>query len=482
MSSVKAEINLNGIAYNQSNLRIPWKGKTFNQITSKIQMNTSNGYPTTGTQNYMRALPLNIYRREIVTGSNVQCHSRASSSIDIFDMPNGTIVNSKRDNNTNGLVNTIDCVLPNNSCEEPGTCSPFLSPSDNARRRVRSSGMIKKKFNPTRNNDTYYTNSSQYLVSRNRTFQQNQYNFIRDGNATVLPGSSLSNGNVYSANGISHCTKYHIVSDVSFQYQWLDTNFYTVDISSGSYAIDDITSVFNLAMVKKYHYYINNANKTKVFLMNFAYNSAYQKIEMHTLEANNVIFNTSEYSQPLDPSANPLSDRTPMYIKTWQTPSVVNSAIPVIKIHNNLFQTAIGFYAGEYPNSEITGTNMNLQTIAFRDNVFLSAFTPGIQPAFIPVIYKPSNPQFATQGGVSSSDLTSRVRYNTITNNTAMYRNAYGQAVANALAYGVPANGYTIKDKIGYPLRSTPKFSKYSPKVECLTCNTWDTQATTKSS
>ena len=35
-------------------------------------------------------------------------------------------------------------------------------------------------------------------------------------------------------------------------------------------------------------------------------------------------------------------------------------------------------------------------------------------------------------------------------------RTAYGQHTANALAYGVPINGYTIKDKIGYPNTCTP--------------------------
>jgi hypothetical protein len=58
--------------------------------------------------------------------------------------------------------------------------------------------------------------------------------------------------------------------------------------------------------------------------------------------------------------------------------------------------------------------------------------------------------------------------------------NALGVAVGNAMAYGVPENGYTIKDKIGYPLRKTPKFSKFSTNMKCVTCNTWDTQATTQ--
>ena len=81
--------------------------------------------------------------------------------------------------------------------------------------------------------------------------------------------------------------------------------------------------------------------------------------------------------------------------------------------------------------------------------------------------YKPNNYQFAQQGAVSSSDLIARRRYNTITDAAASYRTAYGLHVANALAYGVPANGYTIKDKIGYPNKTTPSVGKDGVYKEC---------------
>ena len=91
---------------------------------------------------------------------------------------------------------------------------------------------------------------------------------------------------------------------------------------------------------------------------------------------------------------------------------------------------------------------------------------PGLLPPYVTIYYKPNNPQFAQQGAVSASSHTARERYNSITNNTAKYRNAYGLSVANALAYGVPENGYTIKDKIGYPNIQTPVISKYSGKLK----------------
>jgi hypothetical protein len=83
-------------------------------------------------------------------------------------------------------------------------------------------------------------------------------------------------------------------------------------------------------------------------------------------------------------------------------------------------------------------------------------------PMYSLVYYKPNNSQYAQQGAVSASSLITRLKYNTITNNSYKYQTAYGMAMANALAYGVPEGGYTIKDKIGYPIKKTPTFSKYS--------------------
>jgi len=487
MAALVAQIDFNAVTYNRSNLNIPWKGKTFNQISSKLQKNgMDQGSRTSSRNDYFHPLPLKIYRREIVTNTDSSynvCNSRSSSSIDIFDMPNGTIVNSSNDANANGLVNTIDMTLPNNTCERPGTCKAFLSPADAAKRRVRSAGMIKRQFDISKNNDTYYTNSNQYLVSRNRTFSQNQYNFIKSGDATVKPGDGLSSQNVYAPNGINHCAKYHIAANTSFQYQWLDKQFYTVDISSGYYAVEDLNNRFNLEMLQNDHYYVNLANGNKVFLMYFAYNSFLKKMEIHTLKVNDSIFNTSTYRRPYAADYDQQTERVPRYITSWTTPSVAQSSIPVIVILNNAFRNAIGFSAGHYPSVNIP-TNFTtgpFQDVSQRANVFLSPLTPGIRPTFVSVVYKPSNPQFASQGGVSASSLIARTRYNEITRNSKVFMNALGVAVGNAMAYGVPENGYTIKDKIGYPLRKTPKFSKFSTTMKCETCNTWDTHATTKS-
>ena len=87
----------------------------------------------------------------------------------------------------------------------------------------------------------------------------------------------------------------------------------------------------------------------------------------------------------------------------------------------------------------------------------------------IDVHYKPSNQRFAIQGAASSSDLIARKKYNTITTVGDSYRTAFGNQTANALAYGVSDYGYTVKDKVGYPMKKTPTFTKYSDTMKICT-------------
>lgn len=203
---------------------ISWKGKTFSQITADIRKNVVN--PRVNNTNLtkhtlMKALPLKIYRKEIASVSLNTCNRRVSSKVFSFETPGATIVNSKvADILGNGLVDNAYFLLPNLKGEYPGsscdanvlpnntqtiTDNRCLSTQNNAKRRVRSSGMIVRKFNVINNNDTYYTNTNQYLDSRNKKFTQNTYHMLRQGNAANLPGTAAALSNVYASNTISHC-------------------------------------------------------------------------------------------------------------------------------------------------------------------------------------------------------------------------------------------------------------------------------------
>jgi hypothetical protein len=282
---------------------ISWKGQTLKQITASIQKNK----PTISKSNIFLPSPLKIYRKEIVTATVTNCNPRISTKIDDINTPGGYLVNlttTRQNANSQGILNTLDINRTANTTERPGTCAGFTSngmcndQSKNALNRVRSAGMIRKKVKYNTNSvvpEPYCTTSQQYLATRGKLFNQNQYNFLRVGSTTAEPGTAGAASNQYAVNvGINYCP----------------------NASSGS---------------------------------------------------------------------------------------------------------------------------------------------------FIPVYYKPNNSQFAQEGGVSSSARLARLKYDTITTNGAAFTRAYGTAVGNAMAYGTETDTYTVKDKMGYPNKSTPVFSKYKP-------------------
>ena len=211
---MSARLNLESIRY------VSWKGKTFSQITADIRENTVKSPGPDLTPNLiMNPQPLKIYRKEIATVPLKTCNRRSSIKIsDLIETPGGNIVNSLiQDNLTNGLVNINDPNIPNLSDDDNRYALPTtgantnlvnrcLSTQNNALNRVRSSGMIRRKFDINKNNDTYYTSSGQYLDSRNKTFTQNTYHLLRKGDTSSVPGSAKSQQNVYASNTTAHCS------------------------------------------------------------------------------------------------------------------------------------------------------------------------------------------------------------------------------------------------------------------------------------
>jgi hypothetical protein len=120
------------------------------------------------------------------------------------------------------------------------------------------------------------------------------------------------------------------------------------------------------------------------------------------------------------------------------------------------FSKLIGFDSSTFPIIQISYNTTTGNTFF----VSSSSFTPtiGIAP-FTATYYKPNNSQFGQQGGVSASSYITRKKYNSITNNTVLYRRAYGNGLASAMAYGsLSESPYTIKGKMNYPAPKTPVF------------------------
>jgi hypothetical protein len=418
-----------------------WKGKTLYEVVATIQKN-SNTASTLTVHQIRKALPLKIYRKEIhnVNGQNTAktCSGRVSTKIADIDMPGSTIVTETARSYSNGLVNTLDInqttlTAENGLCNTQNAC---FSPAYNARKRVRSAGMIPRKYDINKNNDTYSSSTQQYLASRNKTIKQNEFHYIRKGNSGFMPGPGLGTTNIYSPSGLSHC--YQPIISVennnnTFSYRWdfLDNvpENYTVTIPDGKYDPFTLNSFFQTVQLQNKSYIVSPGG-INTCLMSISYDTVAQSI---TLIAN--IATQEKYNGYKDADGNNIS---------WLGDSI-NTYITIL---NNKFSELIGFLPGEYSN----GANN-------------SAFCGFILPNYVPLYYKPNNPEFAQQGAVESSARIQRLKYNTITNGAAVIKSAYGSAAANALAYGVSEQAYTAKTSVGDKVKLTPVINPQNGQI-----------------
>ena len=449
---------------------IHWKGRTINQITSTIQKNGMISGNATG-DNIFRALPLKLYRRELaanVTEQNANPNSRISSSIDVFNQPGGSVVlsvnNANRD--TFGQLNTLEYSAPGNLNEtygcnskiNGGAASSYNCAEQNARRRCRSSGIIKRVYDSARSENSYFTNTNQYLVSRSKTFSQNQYRHVRLNDISIIT-NPLESKEIYSPNGISHCPKAYIAEGSNvFYYYWVDASGtagdfsstakrHTVTIPPGNYNVHDLNAIFQNIMYENTHYYLYTNSHSPAFLMSMIYNNTNDCVEIQTFSSA-LFANNAAYIVPLNAA--------------WSKPAV--NVVPVYFIPNTGIQNVIGFSSGYYPNvSANVRANINNKSYGALSNL-----SHTIYPSYSITYYKPSNNRFATQGAVSSSDMTQRVKYETVSRNGLAFSTALGTHVGSAMSYGVSDQVYTQKDKLGYPLTLTPVIDKYTGEVKCL--------------
>jgi hypothetical protein len=336
-----------------------------------------------------------------------------------------------------------------------------MSQMANARRRVRSSGNIFRKSNLNarnqRFNEVYYTSTTQYLASRNKSFAQNQYHFLQQGDSANKPGDSLTASNLYSSNGTNQCPKRYITR-TKFSYRWLDTMLYDVNIPEGNYDSTDIRNILMTAMTANNHYIMDKTTHTKVFFLDIQYDMKLNLFRLICYRVSTADFSLDNYFYPLDVQTS----------GAWAIPNSAQSQ--TAKVPRFVFQDAV------VPNAlglVISSYNVAVPTLTVSDELnpslamytVVSSKTPILRPSYSPVYYKPSNYKFAQQGAVTAGSMTARVKYDTINTTASSVRAAYGAATANALAYGKGTDTYTNKNKLGFPMKRTPVISKYTGKL-----------------
>lgn len=438
---------------------IEWKdsSNTFTQISAGLKYNNVGVIDYKDA--YFRALPLKIYRKEIATTAPTG-NTRTSGRIFDFSRPGGTITTKSSDclgvSNTQFITNnSIDNGCKNNTEK----CSVFLSADENARRRVRSSGMIRKKYS-NNNTPTYFTNTKQYLESRSLSYKSNSNFHVTSGDVTSIPGTTDALQNIYAPNSGEKCLKEQLYIGGSFKYYWIDDTSHNVVIEPGFYDVGDLNKILKDTMSAKYHYYTESPTGRKVFLISLKYNQNDGKIQVDSFGV--TTDNTSMYVNARDPS-NPLYDWT---TKVSATPIHVQILFDNTSSSNTELYSKMGYtdVSGSVPVARNGASGLVSEALPTT-----TKFYPRIKQIY----YKPSNHGFATQGAVSASDLINRRKYNTINTVAGTLRSAYGHHTANSLAYGVPSYGYTIKDKIGYPMKKTPTFTKESDIMKTCSVRTF---------
>jgi hypothetical protein len=164
---------------------------------------------------------------------------------------------------------------------------------------------------------------------------------------------------------------------------------------------------------------------------------------------------------------------------------MTDSAVPKYFTDKQLYlaNRGLGFHQNEfhYLRTDLPhtgnvkpGSSADAVNNTFYGNVSLN-YCPGSSTAFVPSYYKPNNPGYAQQGGVSASTRSANLKYNAILTAAATTSTPFGPSTASALSYGTHSgspNGvtYSLKAKVGYPNIQCPKFPPAGVAGPMATC------------
>lgn len=188
--------------FNPHSEYIDWKGPFFHQISSTTKFNAPDAPSVNNGGNIFRALPLKHYRKELPGTTNTTCLNNLAyhnpGRISDINRPGGTVVHSSSTQFRQDIIAPIiSQTNTTGGVNDEGTC---VIPSEqaNARRRIRSAGMVRTNLEQSRSGGRYYTTGSQYLYNRNMTVAQNQTTLFKEGNEN-MPGQPGTYNNIYSS-------------------------------------------------------------------------------------------------------------------------------------------------------------------------------------------------------------------------------------------------------------------------------------------
>jgi hypothetical protein len=367
-------------------------------------------------------------------------------------------------------IDAANPLTPSEEKSEYHLQTKITSAEDNARRRVRTAGMIPRKFrNQGDTGDSVFKPSyHQYLHSRVKSFDQNQYNYLREGNKTAVPGDNLSMSNVYASNSLNPYAKLLISESKGnhqFSYQWIDRTEYAVVLGDGYYDAADLQNAVNQALVSNRTYFVNNYTKENVYPISIFFDSLEKRMVIQCRNSSSFL-DTAMFSKPSG------AHWSLPYITGRIDLSAFNASsgvflVPQLRVGPK-FGAVIGLAAGNYPERSVESQKTGTAVVYSTDQVFYGAH-PSIGPNFKPIYYKPNNPGFATQGAVTAGDRVTRLKYNTITKASSSFRTAYGSQTesANSYVYSIGNSAYGGSKTKHYKDIATPIFNPVNGQMEC---------------
>lgn len=183
-------VNVHNNFMYKKDVKVNWKPHSYYRLTAALRKNKNTDVPMTPRQTRLPS-SIKLYRKEIAL-PNVECSfQRHAVKFDDINAPNGIIKTEMKD--LPGTALTQDPKELLHSRQDPKQCgslSTCLAIESNARKRVRSSGIVKPN---------YCANTSQYLKYRQMTYDQNTYHFKH--NNYIQPQGSTQNSlqNPYTA-------------------------------------------------------------------------------------------------------------------------------------------------------------------------------------------------------------------------------------------------------------------------------------------
>jgi hypothetical protein len=207
---------------------------------------------------------------------------------------------------------------------------------------------------------TLILNSSNVVEGTNNSVFE--YEFV-GGNVNLVKGQKVALASIQMYYSTFNITA--VYGNNVFNYKWVDGTTHQVLFPDGFYDADAINNYLHFVMLQNEHYLVDNLGNF-VWFITINPNPNRYAIEVNCFGMSVALATSNTWTLP--PGAS------------WLIPT--NFIVPMLEILPNNFRNTIGFNAGLYPLTTLSGSAPNqTQTPSFiTTQIFLSTFTPQITP------------------------------------------------------------------------------------------------------